>query len=814
MKKSVIKMFTLLLGISLASCNIGTSSSTNTDTKSSEQPVVSSTTSNNVESSLTSITSTNSSTQTQTSISSSSSGSNVSSSSNSSSSTSSSASSSTSSSSTSSGSTSSSSSSTSSGGTVIETETLDSTIAKLLDGLNANVPSLNSYNLDYEVLYHYSVEEYVVRGISNNNGSQLESEIYTLFSNCNGVACMNNDQYLSYEEYGYLFGNDEYGTEFFFNFYAVNDFFCIEVARIMGAGSLDTSKIDTNWYVDFVNYGQYDIVDHFPSAEINAALGTNVTIPHIGEGKFPFLFSEEHIEDGYIYPDCAYTFLEGDKIADYVDLLNDSGFVATLIQNVDYDEYFEEYTYYTGSAYDTNHTVYLSFAMDDNTYNTIVGVYRFEDILTDTLTENTDWTDEEKALMNATLCEELPFMKFGDDYYLEQTTDWMGYDMLFLGDYYYEDLTNDYVDILLKNGYEEDSTTYEGETYYVKDNGFAYIEIGVMYDNGNCLSIYFYESSLVPVKALSLNTTELDIVKGEKYQLKVSYEPSDAVNDFTWSSSNEDVATVSQTGLVTINSEAPANSEVTITVKAVNGVSASCKFTVKDAVITGVKFSQDTYTVKPGESVNTHFDLLPYGMTDIFFTLDYAVNPDNVGISVDQNGKVTVDETAVPGTEATLTLTYSSQFTATATIKVAASTVTHTLTPDLLGLDGTNPYKEYGATTEDGAVYSAFCSNGTGIQLKSKDDCSGIIGHMDGMNCQSITINFDGSTNEARVIDIYASNEPFEIEEMYDSSVNIVGSIAMSDADKTYTFTDSYAYIGIRSNYGAIYITSIDIIWG
>ena len=85
---------------------------------------------------------------------------------------------------------------------------------------------------------------------------------------------------------------------------------------------------------------------------------------------------------------------------------------------------------------------------------------------------------------------------------------------------------------------------------------------------------------------------------------------------------------------------------------------------------------------------------------------------------------------------------------------------------------------------------------------------------MDGMKCQSITINFDKSTNSSRVIDIYASNEPFEIEDMYGSSVKKVGSIAVSDTSKTYTFTDSYAYIGIRSNYGAVYMTSIDIIWG
>ena len=800
MKKSVIKMFTLLLSVSLASCNIGVSSSENKTTQSSEQPVVSSTTSNTTESIVTSSSSTSSSSQSQTSISSSSSSSSASSTSNSSSSTSSSASSS-------------SSSSTTSSGIVVETETLDSTIAKLLDGLNAHVPSLNSYNLDYEMFYHYSVEEYVVRGYSYNNGSDLEAELYNVFSSFNGLECMNHDEYNTYEEYGYLFGNDEYGSEFFFNFCAIEDYFYIEVARIEGAGSLDISKIDTNWYVDFVNYGQYEIVDQFPNAEINAALGTNVTIPYIGEGKFPFLFSEAHIEDGSIYPDCAYTFLEGDKIADYVDLLNNSGFKATLTRNVDYDEYYQEYVYYTATAYDTNHTVYLSFALDDSAYNTIIGVYRFEDVLTDTLTENTDWTDEEKALMNATLFEELPFMKFGDDYAIEQTTDWMGYDLLFLGDYYYEDLTNDYIDLLLKNGYKEDSTTYD-ETYYVKDNGAALIEITVGYDNGNCLWIYFSESSMPQVKSLSLNTTELEIVKGESYQLVVSYEPSDANNNFTWSSSNESIATVDQTGLVTINSEAATDSEVTITVKAVNGLSASCKFTVKDNTVSGVKFEKELYTVKPGETVKTDFTLLPYGMNDVLFTVSYAVEPNNVGISVDENGKITAEDTAIPGTEATLTLTYNGQFTATANIKVVAPTVAHTLTPELLGLDGTSPYKAYSATTEDGAVYEAFCSNGTGIQLKSKDNCSGIIGHMDGMKCQSITINFDKSTNSSRVIDIYASNEPFEIEDMYGSSVKKVGSIAVSDTSKTYTFTDSYAYIGIRSNYGAVYMTSIDIIWG
>ncbi len=693
------------------------------------------------------------------------------------------------------------------------TETIDSTIAKLLDGLNAKVPSLNDYNLDYQVLYHYSVEEYVIRGEAQNNGQNIEAELYNTFSAFNGLSCMNHEEYNTYEEYGHLFGNDEYGSEFFFSFYAIDDYFCIELARIEGAGSLDVSKVDTNWYVDLANYGQYQIIDSFPNAQINQDLGINVTIPHIGEGKFPYLFVGQHSDDEYIYPDTAYTFLEGDKIADYVTLLNASGFEATLKKNVGYDDYFDEYTYYTATAYDTNRAVYLSFMLDDSTYNTIIGVTRFEDAASDKLTDNTDWTVEEKELMAATLGEDLPFMKFGDDYTIEQGADMFGYEFLFLSDYYYKDLTNDYIKILLANGYEKDDTTYE-DTYYVRDNGVALIEITFDYDNGNCVWIYYSESSIPQVKSISLNTTELEIVKGENYQLEISYEPKDANNSFVWSSSDENVATVDQTGLVSIKEDAANNAEVTITVKAVNGLTASCKFTVKDRTVTGVKFEKAEYIVKPGETVSTGFDLLPYGMTDVFYTVSYAVNPDNAGISVDEIGNVTAADTATPGTSVTLTLTYNSTFTAATTIKVASSTITHTLNQEFFGLPGDSTYDTFTKTTDDGATYEAQCASTYGIQIRTKKNNSGIIGHFEGKTCKSITITFDKETSSSRVVDIYASNTAFGITDMYGSSVTKVGSIANNGTSTTYTFTGDYSYIGLRSSDGAIYITSIDIIWG
>ena len=50
---------------------------------------------------------------------------------------------------------------------------------------------------------------------------------------------------------------------------------------------------------------------------------------------------------------------------------------------------------------------------------------------------------------------------------------------------------------------------------------------------------------------------------------------------------------------------------------------------------------------------------------------------------------------------------------------------------------------------------------------------------------------------------------------MYGSSVTKVGTIEFDENNltKTYTFTSQYAYIGLRSTNGAVYMPSIEIVW-
>ena len=793
MKKHILKSLVLLASVSLAACNIPGGKTSNTSNSTSEQEsVVPSTTSGTTSADSTSSNSSSSA------VSSSSSAYNTSSSS----------------STTSSNPISSSSSSSSSSSVIPDDTSLDGVIAKFTDGLTFKVPSLNKYNLDYFVYYYYAYQEYRVAASALTGGDAIVNELVTLCNNESTLVSMNDEYFYTVEEVGYMYGNDEFGSDVSITFYSENDQFYFEIARSEGAGKLDVSSIDTNWYVDYINFEGYTVVEAFPSDLINGFFETNVTIPSMGEGNYPALiipYAEE--EDGSITPDTFRFIMEGDKINAFATALEGAGFGVNVQEEIGLDESWEEYTYYLGSAYDQAHSLYFSFMLD-NSSNTLVAVNKFHDVMVDELTENTDWTDDEKALMESTLYECLPFMKFGSDYTIEDASD-EDYTYLFLGDYYYQDLSSAYAEVLKANGFKEDLETYYTPCYTL-DNGCVYIEVMPYYNYGNCLEIYFEDTHLPILCDFALNISELDIVKGVGYQLQPVFDPVDAYNKIIWTSDNEDVATVNDNGFVSIKNTAEIDAKATITATCLNGMSATCTFTVRENVVTGIMFEQDTYMIAPGESTQTQYALLPYGATSSSYEVEYSVNPADAGISVGQySGEITASNDAIAGTEITLTIAYNGVYTGTAKVIVKAAAITHTLNQAFFGLEnGKTVYDTHTVTTDDGTYYEAQCASQHGIQIRSKNNNSGIIARNDDMKCKSITITFDSNTDSSRVVEIYASVTAFDITDMYGSSVTKVGTISASGNSFTYEFTDNYSYIGLRSSSGAIYITSIDIIWG
>ena len=102
-----------------------------------------------------------------------------------------------------------------------------------------------------------------------------------------------------------------------------------------------------------------------------------------------------------------------------------------------------------------------------------------------------------------------------------------------------------------------------------------------------------------PTSGVSISPTTSTIIKGQTRQLTATVAPSSASNkSVSWSSSNDTVATVSSTGLVTAKSAGTA--DITVTTKNGN-YKAVCKVTVR-VPVTGVSLSKTELSLIKGNT--------------------------------------------------------------------------------------------------------------------------------------------------------------------------------------------------------------------
>ena len=118
------------------------------------------------------------------------------------------------------------------------------------------------------------------------------------------------------------------------------------------------------------------------------------------------------------------------------------------------------------------------------------------------------------------------------------------------------------------------------------------------------------------------------------------------------------------------------------------------------------------------------------------------------------------------------------------------------------------------------AVYagnSAKSENGH-IQIRSKNSNSGIVTTASGGKVKTITIVWSADNTQDRTIDVYGKNTP------YTSAANLyatnnadqgtkLGSLNWTKKETKLTISGEYAYVGVRSNSGALMIESISITW-
>ena len=168
--------------------------------------------------------------------------------------------------------------------------------------------------------------------------------------------------------------------------------------------------------------------------------------------------------------------------------------------------------------------------------------------------------------------------------------------------------------------------------------GYSYFKVARTASGaGYCSSLTIVTGTPTPTDPTSiiLDPTSAEVGIGGTKQLSVSYVPSNANQnkDVTWTSSNTNVATVSNTGLVSVKSTATAGQTATITATLTNitSIKATCTITV-------VAQSKDDHTVLIyicGADLESQNQLATGDIEEI---LKVSGQPDDVNIVIETGG--------------------------------------------------------------------------------------------------------------------------------------------------------------------------------
>lgn len=159
-------------------------------------------------------------------------------------------------------------------------------------------------------------------------------------------------------------------------------------------------------------------------------------------------------------------------------------------------------------------------------------------------------------------------------------------------------------------------------------------EITVDYGNG------IKASRIVKVQRVHADSIIFDkkietLIKGEEAVLVAKLVPEQAVDEISWSSSDESIATVDQAG----NVKAIKSGKVKITATSSNGKSATMEITVKEAQLEFVTLTLEKTELKEGETTKSTVTFNPETITDDV-TITYSSSNESMA-TVDNFGVVT-----------------------------------------------------------------------------------------------------------------------------------------------------------------------------
>jgi len=246
-----------------------------------------------------------------------------------------------------------------------------------------------------------------------------------------------------------------------------------------------------------------------------------------------------------------------------------------------------------------------------------------------------------------------------------------------------------------------------------------------------------------PVSGISLDQTSLVLKTGLTYSLKVTISPEDAFDkNVTWSSSNTDVATVNENGLVT--AVAPGKASITVSSDYKNKT-ANCEVVVK-APVSEITLDKESLTLYTGETSQLKCTIKPEDVYDK--TVTWSSSASSIA-KVSANGLIT----AIASGEATITVASNdTDVKATCKVIVRQSVAGISLDNDSLILNiGDNYQFKYTITPQDAynknVTWTSSASNIVSVNTEGK-----VTANAEGKSTITVTTENGKKTDKCVVI--------------------------------------------------------------
>lgn len=234
-----------------------------------------------------------------------------------------------------------------------------------------------------------------------------------------------------------------------------------------------------------------------------------------------------------------------------------------------------------------------------------------------------------------------------------------------------------------------------------------------------------------------------------------------------------------------------------------------------------LSFATTEFTANVGEDFTAPTLTNPHNLT-----VAYASSDDEIAQVNETSGAVTVGNKA-----GIVTITASFEGnddynagSASYIIRVTdpeATSVTDVINRAFTGLAAGANYADWsGKVGTSGAIYAglsaAYDQNSSdAIQLRSKNNNSGIVTTTSGGHATKVTVAWNSNTVAGRTLDVYGKSSAYSsAADLYDSNKQgtLLGSL-VKGTSSSLIISGDYTFIGLRSNDGAMYLDEIQIEW-